>query len=294
MSCVFELKGVTKRFGDATALDDVSLTIPEQHVVGLIGRNGSGKTTLLHHLVGLALPTQGSSTTLGQSAADLGPDELGRIGIVYQENRFLEWMTVQQHLRYVASFYPVWDADRQCHLLEQLQHDPKARVGTLSTGDAQKLGLILAVCHHPDVLVLDEPVSALDPIARQRLLEFLLDLLREDHCTIVISSHILRDVEQIVDWIVFLDRGRIGVDSSLDDLQERFSEWIVTPTDGTLPEHFDETFVRDQQGSPTQAHLLVDGAGGELDSFKAKHRVDIAAGSLNLERIFPLLVDSDQ
>ncbi|MBT4610099.1 MAG: hypothetical protein HOC05_08665, partial [Gemmatimonadetes bacterium] len=88
--------------------------------------------------------------------------------------------------------------------------------------------------------------------------------------------------------------GRIGVDSSLDDLQERFSEWIVTPTDGTLPEHFDETFVRDQQGSPTQAHLLVDGAGGELDSFKAKHRVDIAAGSLNLERIFPLLVDSDQ
>ena len=151
MSFVLELNQVTRCFGAVTALDHVSLALPQQHVVGLIGRNGSGKTTLLHHLVGLLLPTEGSCATLGKDAAALGPDELRRIGVVYQENRFLEWMTVQQHLRYVASFYGNWDADRQEHLLTELELDRRTRVAALSPGDVQKLGLILAVCHHPEL-----------------------------------------------------------------------------------------------------------------------------------------------
>ena len=294
MPFVFELNRVTKRFGTATALADVSLSIPEQHVVGLIGLNGSGKTTLLHHLVGLLLPTEGSCTTLRMEAASLGPEQLRRIGIVYQENRFLDWMTVQQHLSYVGSFYRLWDNDRQRRLLDLLELDLSARVGTLSPGDVQKLGLILAVCHHPELLLLDEPVSALDPIARHRLLEFFLDLLQEDHCTIVISSHILRDIEQVVDWIVCLDAGRIAVDTGLDDLQERFSEWIVTSSNGGLPSQFDEGFVCEQHGSSAQAHLLVRDATGHLDTFRRKHGAEVSTSPLNLERIFPLLLKGGQ
>lgn len=294
MSFVLELNQVTRCFGAVTALDHVSLALPQQHVVGLIGRNGSGKTTLLHHLVGLLLPTEGSCATLGKDAAALGPDELRRIGVVYQENRFLEWMTVQQHLRYVASFYGNWDADRQEHLLTELELDRRTRVAALSPGDVQKLGLILAVCHHPELLLLDEPVSGMDPIARQRLLEFFLSLLREDQCTIVISSHILRDIEQIVDWIVCLDAGRISVNAGLDDLQERYAEWTVTSGNGGLPARFDEDFICQQQGTNSQAHLLVRDAGDELDAFRKKHRAEVTSIPLNLERMFPLFLEGER
>ena len=123
-----------------------------------------------------------------------------RIGFVPQEIRLIDWMTVEQHLSYVASFYPRWDGERQARLLRELELDTASTVGALSSGNVQKLAVILACCHHPELLVLDEPVSDLDPIARGgRLLEFLLELLREDETTIVVSSHVLRDVEKIVD-----------------------------------------------------------------------------------------------
>ncbi len=294
MGIAFEVKQLTKRYGETTALEDISLAMPEHRVVGLIGRNGSGKTTLLHHLLGLLLPTEGSCATLDKDAAGLGPEELSRMGVVYQENRFLEWMTVQQHLRYVASFYERWDTDRQDRLLAELELDRAKKVATLSPGDVQKLGLILAVCHHPELLLLDEPVSALDPIARQRLLEFFLALLHEDKCTIVISSHILRDIEQIVDWIVCLNDGRITVNTSLDDLHERYEEWMVTTKDGVLPASFDDEFVCEQRGNNGQAQLFVRDAGDKLSGFKEKYRVEVESRPLNLERMFPFLLNSDQ
>ena len=295
MATALELEHVTKLYGNVTALDDISLTVPAQRVVGLIGRNGSGKTTLLHHLVGLLLPTSGSCVTLEKNAAALGADELSRIGVVYQENRFLEWMTVSQHLQYVSSFYTSWDTDRQDRLLAELELKTDVRIATLSPGDVQKMGLILAVCHHPELLLLDEPVSALDPIARQRLLEFLLDLLHEDACTIVISSHILRDIEQIVDWIVCLDAGKITVNAALDELQGRYAEWVVTSHNGDLPVRFDEQFICEQgESDGSQARLLVCDAADHVDSFEQTYRATVASRPLNLERMFPLLMERER
>ena len=288
MAIACELKHLTKRYGNATALDDLSLTVAEQRVIGLIGRNGCGKTTFLHHLLGLLLPTKGTCTTLGVDTTCLGPGELRRIGVVYQENRFLEWMTVRQHLRYVASFYQNWDKDPQDRLLNELELDSSVRVANLSPGDVQKMGLIIAVCHHPELLLLDETVSDMDPIARQRLLTFFLDLLHEDACTIIISSHILRDIEQIVDWIVCLDAGKIAVSAGLDELQGRYEEWVVTSKNGELPASFDEDFVCKQQGDDAQAQLLVQDAADRLDAFQEKHMVLVESRPLNLERMFPL------
>ena len=167
MESVFELDRLTKRYASLTALDGLTLDMSPGHMIGLIGRNGSGKTTLIEHLVGLLLPTAGSCRTLGCDAAALGAEELSRMGVVHQEARYIEWMSVRQHLRYVASFYVNWDRGREERLLEQLDLNPKAKIVHLSTGDAQKLGIILAVCHHPDLLLLDEPAAALDPIARE-------------------------------------------------------------------------------------------------------------------------------
>ena len=229
METAFEVRELTKQFGDVTALNGISLSVPKRSIVGLIGKNGSGKTTLIRHLIGLYLPTSGACITLGCAIEDLGPGELSRIGVVHQECRFLDWMKVDQHLRYVASFYEHWDRDLEQRLLRDLELDSSARVGTLSPGNVQKLAIILAVCHHPDLLILDEPVSGLDPIAREQLLQFLLELLRQDANTIVVSSHILRDIEKIVDRIICLDEGRVKADASLDDLQDRYARVIGRP-----------------------------------------------------------------
>ena len=290
MESAFEVKNLTKTFGDVTALDNVSASVPGPAVVGLIGRNGSGKTTLLRHVIGLYLPTSGQCTTLGCPSDKLGSDELSRIGVVHQENRFLEWMKVEQQLRYVSSFYKRWDRDLEQRLIDELELEPSARVGTLSPGNAQKLGIILAVCHRPDLLILDEPISGLDPITREQFLRFLLELLHQDANTIVISSHVLHDVEKVINRVICLDKGRMKADASLDELQERFAEWRVTVKAGRLPTHFEENYVVSQEVDSYQARLLVKGASDNLDAFKTKYGVDVDSNPLNLESMFPLLL----
>lgn len=290
MEYVFEANGLTKRFGKQLALDRVDLRVRRQSIIGLLGRNGSGKTTLFRHLVGLYLPTEGTVATLGRPSAELGHAELIQIGFVPQEIRLLDWMTVEQHLHYVSCFHAEWDRDREKRLLRELELDASAVVGALSTGSLQKLAIVLAVCHHPKLLVLDEPVSDLDPIVRGRLLEFLLELLQEDAATILVSTHVLRDVEKIVDWVVCLESGHLVTDASLDELKERYAEWLVTSRNGDLPERFLETFVLEQEVRGREARLLVDQAQTQTETFKATHGIDVASRPLNLEEMFPLLV----
>ena len=212
MSAAFELEGVGKSFGPVQALDAVSLRSEPGRVLGLVGRNGSGKTTLLRLLCGLTLPTRGSCRVLGRASQDLGPGELARIGVVHQESRFLPWMRVGQHLEYVATFYAGWDTARERRLVDELELDRRARIGTLSPGNVQKLALVSAMAHGPELLLLDEPVSALDPLAREAMLGALLELIQREETTVVVSSHVLRDLERIVDSVVCLDRGRVVVD----------------------------------------------------------------------------------
>jgi len=219
---VFELRDVTKRFGRVVALDSVSLSVPPRSIVGLLGKNGSGKTTLLRHVTGLHLPTSGRCETFGCPTEKLGPRELSRLGMVSQRDYFVEWMRTSQLLRYVESFYPVWDRELEEALLDALDLDHDATVGTLSPGNAQKLALVLATCHHPELLLLDEPLSDMDPIARGQVVEMLLDRFNNDDLTMVISSHMLQDIERIVDRIICLDRGRIIANATLAELRERF------------------------------------------------------------------------
>jgi ABC-2 type transport system ATP-binding protein len=291
MDHVFEARELTKTFGSVTALDRVDVAVPRGSIVGLVGKNGSGKTTLLRHLLGLYLPTRGASITLGVASGELGRDQLARIGAVHQESRFLDWMTVEQHVRYVASFYPRWDRDREQRLCRDLELDADALVGALSPGNVQKLALVLAMGHHPELLVLDEPVSALDPIVRNTLLSFLVELTATDEATVVVSSHVLRDIEQIVDRVICLDVGRVTTEASLDELQERYAEWRVLAPLGGLPDRFDEPFVLRQQVNGRQALLLVRRAAAELETFRRRHGVEVEIRPLNLERLFPLLVE---
>lgn len=218
---LFELRNVTKRFGKTLALDNVSLRVARGSLVGLVGRNGSGKTTLLHHVTGLVLPTSGIVHTLGVPAATLDRAELARMGVVHQHDAMIEWMTAAQMLRYVSSFYDRWDRQLEERLVRELDVSLDQRIGAMSPGNRQKLSIVLATSHHPELLLLDEPLSDLDPIARQTVIRLLLDRFMTDEMTIVISSHMLHDIETVVDHIVCLEQGRIVADDALDVLKER-------------------------------------------------------------------------
>lgn len=219
---VFELQNVTKRFERVVALDSVTLSVERRSIVGLLGKNGSGKTTLLRHVSGLHLPSTGTCQTFGCPTDKLGPEELSRLGMVSQRDYFVDWMRISQLLRYVESFYPVWDRDLEDALVKALDLNRNATVGTLSPGNAQKLALVLATCHHPELLLLDEPLSDMDPIARAQVVEMLLERFNDDDLTMVISSHMLQDIERIVDRIVCLDRGKLIANATMAELRERF------------------------------------------------------------------------
>ncbi len=283
-------RNVTKRYGRHTALKGLTLDLPEGRVVGLLGRNGAGKSTLLNLASGLILPSEGTIETLGVPTVDLDTPQLTRLGVVQQEGRCIEWMTVRQHLDFNASFYPGWDRDLERRLTEALEVDPKRRIAELSPGDRQKVGILLGVCHRPSLLLLDEPAGALDPIVRMQLLDVLLERLRDDGCTMVISSHLLSDVEKIVDWVIALDAGELVENAAYDELQESFAEWTVLPRRGELPGQFDEPYVLSREGNWRQAVMRVRTAEPDAAArFAERHDVEVRSRPLNLEEMFPLI-----
>jgi ABC-2 type transport system ATP-binding protein len=288
---IFEASGLTKEFGAVTALRDVSLTLTGPSIVGLIGRNASGKTTLLRHIVGLQLPTRGQARTLGVATRSLQHEQLARIGVVSDAPTFIRWMSVGRQLEYLSGFYQRWDSVRQSHLLDLLDLDVHANISGLSTGSAQKLAIVAALCHHPDLILLDEPVSNLDPIARDQFLKLLLDVVQEDRATIVISSHVLHDIESTVDWIVCLNNGTVAANASLDDLKDQYAEWRVLARTRDLPDRFDDLFVvRQTVMQPRGARLVVRTADADLPAFQRAHDADVEVAPLNLQGLFPILV----
>ncbi|WP_310570296.1 ABC transporter ATP-binding protein [Gemmatimonas sp.] len=288
-SDVLTLDRVTKRFGGTTALDGVSLSIPRGAIVGLVGRNGCGKSTLLHHVTGMMLPSAGAVRTFGVDASSLGSAELARIGVVHQHARYLEWMSVYQLVRYVATFYVRWDEALETQLTGRLGINLDARIGALSPGNVQRLSLLLALCHHPELLLLDEPLSDLDPTARQEVLAVLLERFDADGPTIVISSHLLQDIEPVVSRIVCLNGGRVTADAELDELKETYEEWIVTPVSGALDASWSAPWVVSSDRTGSAMRWVVRGMRGRAAAIGAELGAEIVVRPLNLDRLFPVL-----
>ncbi len=287
---VIAVERLEKRFETALALAGVTLRIAPGRVVGLVGRNGSGKSTLLRAILGLDLPTRGIAHVFGKRTPDLGAAELERIGAVHQQSRFLSWMTGSAHLSFVRSFQKQWDERRQAKLADALDLDLRQRIGAMSPGNVQKLAIVTSVCHHPDLLLLDEPAAALDPIARETLLASVLEIVAEDSPTIVISSHALRDVERIADWIVCLEHGQVVQDAALDEIQDRHAQWRLTARGRSLPAQFDEPWIASQRIEGSQAVLLVLDPAENAEDFAARHGAEVEARPLELERMFPLWI----
>jgi ABC-2 type transport system ATP-binding protein len=294
-NALISIQGLSKRFGKIQALDKVNLNIKPGSIVGLIGANGCGKSTLLRHIVGLYLPDAGSVTTLGRVAADLAPADLARIGYVHQEGELLEWMKVEQLLRYVAAYYPTWNHSLEERYCAEFEVPLTQRVGKLSPGQRQMVAVLLAVAFEPELLILDEPAAAMDPLARRQFLNLLLELIQAPGRTIVISSHILTDVEKVVDQVVILNKGRVLRDISMDDLREEFIQVHLTSLSGPLPERLPFENVVESQRNGTSAMLTLRGQAPDKIVALAE-RIGAAAElqSLPLEELYRIVVENEK
>ncbi len=233
---LMEIKSLSIRFGHVQALKDLSLRLEPGRIVGLLGANGSGKSTLLRSMIGLYLPDNGSCVTLGCPAGKLEPEHLARIGYVHQEGELIDWMKAGQLIRYVSVYYPNWNHGMEERYIKEFEIDLKARVGSLSPGQRQRLAILLAICFEPELLILDEPASGLDPIARGHFLDLLLGYIQDPGRTIIISSHILSDVEKVIDHVWILKAGELIRDCPFDDLKEEFCQVRLSSLNGNLPE----------------------------------------------------------
>jgi ABC-2 type transport system ATP-binding protein len=217
MGAVIETGGLGKQYRRTWALRDCTLAIPEGHVVGLVGPNGAGKTTLLRLATGMLTPTRGTITVLGQRPA-AGPAQLARVGFVAQDTAVYARLTVADHLRLGAWLNPGWDDDLARQRTGQLALDPKQRAGSLSGGQRAQLALTLAMAKRPELLILDEPVASLDPLARREFLQGLMEAVAEQRLSVVLSSHLVADLERVCDYLVVLVASRVRVAGEVSDL----------------------------------------------------------------------------
>ncbi|MBQ5950207.1 ABC transporter ATP-binding protein [Massilia sp. ST3] len=220
---LIQLRGVAKHFGSKAVLQGLDWQVGAGQVVGLLGRNGAGKSTLLECLLGLRETDAGSALLYGEPVDRLSDATRARIGYVPQKAELFGWMTPVQLLDYFKALYPRWNGPKVEALLERWGFDPLMRaqpIHRLSGGEQQRLSIIRALAHDPELLVLDEPVSALDPAGRRAFLAELVDGVIERGTTVVFSTHILTDLERVALDVAFLKDGRISLQGGLDELLE--------------------------------------------------------------------------
>jgi ABC-2 type transport system ATP-binding protein len=217
---VVRTTNLVKRFDGHTVLRDVSVSAEPGDVIGVLGKNGAGKTTLLEVLLGFSPPSGGSSEVFGHDSMRLPEAAKARIGFVPQRDELVEMMTVDQQLAVAACLHPGWSTDLVDRLAREWDVAGREPIWKLSVGERQKVSILLALGHEPDLLVFDEPVASLDPMARRNFLQQVWDLSADDRKTVLFSSHIVSDLERAANKVWILKDGGLAWQGPLDALKE--------------------------------------------------------------------------
>jgi ABC-2 type transport system ATP-binding protein len=217
---VIAVSDLTRRFGARAALSSVNLLIPRGGVYGLVGENGAGKTTLIRHVLGLLRAEEGSVRVFGRDPVADPVGVLSRIGYLSEENDLPGWMRVDELMRYSRAFHPGWDDAYAGELRSMFSLDPAAKIKTLSRGQKARAGLVVALAYRPELLLLDEPSSGLDPIVRRDILGAVLRTIAEEGRTVLFSSHLLEEVEQVADHVTMIRQGKVVVSAPLQVVKD--------------------------------------------------------------------------
>jgi ABC-2 type transport system ATP-binding protein len=267
---VVAITNLSRRFGPKAALDDVSLYVPRGSVFGLVGENGAGKTTLIKHILGLLRAESGTVRAFGIDPVSDPVSVLGRIGYLSEQPDLPGWMRVDELLRYTQAFYPKWDAAYAQELLVQFGLNPVQRLNTLSKGQAAKAGLLIAQAHRPELLLLDEPSSGLDPLVRRTILEAVIRTVADEGRTVFFSSHLLEEIERVSDQIAMLHQGKLVLCGPLDEIKAQHRQFTL---------HFE---INQEQPPVIAGALSISGKGREwtLMCNGARHELPAAAEKL--------------
>ncbi|HET6884262.1 MAG TPA: ABC transporter ATP-binding protein [Pirellulales bacterium] len=283
---IVDLRRVTRRFGTKTALDDISLSVPRGGVFGLIGGNGAGKTTLIKHVLGLLQAQSGTVQVFGLDPVQNPLGTLGRIGYLSEDRDLPNWMRVGELMRYTQAFFPSWDEAFAEELREAFDLDGNAKVKTLSRGQRARAGLLVALAHRPELLILDEPSSGLDPVVRRDILGAIIRTIADEGRTVLFSSHLLDEVERVADRVAIIHQGRIVLTAAMDEIKDthrrmtlRFEQSLDQPPSlvGTL------SF----EGQGSEWTYVCNGESGQLRrAAEAIGATVVGDAALSLDEIF--------
>lgn len=277
---------LSKAFGNKQVLRDLTFNVMPGDVIGVLGKNGAGKTTLLELMLGFTTPSSGDIRVFGHASRQLPGAVKKRVGFVPQQDELLDALVVRDQLSLIASFYPQWDRELVDQLCAAWNINVSARVKTMSVGERQKLSILLAFGQRPDLLVLDEPVASLDPLARRQFLEQLVELSTDSSRAVVFSSHIVSDIERLANRIWILKEGRLYWHGELDALKESIVRLHVQAV-GTLPDRVEVPGVLSWRRQGDGAIAIVrDWSEENTRAFQEQFKCDIRVESLGLEEIF--------
>src|ERR1035438_8118672 len=264
-NAVVAVAGLSRHFGTKAALDEVTVSIPRGRVLGLVGENGVGKTTLIRHLLGMLKAQAGSVRVFGCDPVADPVGVLSRVGYLSERRDLPGWMRVAEFMRYTQAFYPKWDEQYAEQLLEQFQLDPAQKITTQSQGQQAKTGLLVALAYRPELLILDEPSSGLDPVVRRDILEAIIRVVAEEGRTVLFSSHLLDEVERVANQVVMLKDGRVVLSGRTEDVRGNHISAVLA-------------FAEPRSAPPTVAGAFA------VSGFGCEWRVLFGGSRLELER----------
>lgn len=283
-SKAIELSGVGKTYPNFH-LNDIDLVLDAGQIMGFVGPNGAGKSTTIRILMGLIQQDRGDCRVLGHTMPGEQIAAKSEIGFVSEDMRLYKWATLEWHMRFIASIYPSWDEEYAQRLMRRFELRPAQQLRRFSHGESVKSMLLLALAHRPKLLILDEPTTGLDPVARRDLLEEFIDIIRDEDRTILFSSHHTQDVEQISDQITFIDQGRIIESRDKETFVDRWRRIrLEFPAETPLPK-FDAVIDLQRNGNSAIA-TSNDYDPGIADRYRQAGAVVHAVERMSLEEIF--------
>lgn len=229
------LENVVRSYDGNPVLKQLNLNVPQGSIYGLLGRNGSGKTTAIKLLAGLIRPDSGTVSVSGGNPWDFDSTELQNLGYQSESQILPANMRVEKLIRFLSKFYPIWDSSLSDGLIQRFGLSRRKRIRELSLGQQRLVSLILAVAHHPAILILDEPAANLDTAVRRDFLDLILEFIREGKTTVLFSTHILSDVERVADHVGILNDGHLRVEEDLDTLKESIRQVRLFDFTGPVP-----------------------------------------------------------
>ena len=281
---MIEVRNVLKEFDGFRALDDLNMTVPTGSVYGLVGPNGAGKSTIIRHLTGIYRQDAGEILVDGAPVFE-NPGVKSRIAYIPDEIFYYANASIREMMDFYRSIYPHFDAERFKKLADVFGLDPKRQMRRLSKGMQKQAAFWIAVSLRPEILILDEPVDGLDPVMRRQIWSIIMADVAENGTTVLVSSHNLRELEDVCDSVGIMNKGKIMIERSLDELQENIVKIQLALPDGeSLPEGLD---ILHKSNTGRLQSLIMHGTQEEItEKLQSAHPLFIDAVPLTLEEIF--------